>query len=70
MWYDIPYSANLDGDAVDDVQTHEFFNTITTSELRKHKVKLEVGVSLIATLLEKILFIASLKPLLWSQMIS
>jgi ATP-dependent DNA helicase PIF1 len=42
--YDSPLSRNTNGDAIDDVHTPEFFNTINTLSLPNHKLILEVGV--------------------------
>jgi len=44
MSYDSPYSKTIDGDPVNDVHTPEFLNTIVTSGLPNHKLKLKVGV--------------------------
>ena len=44
MSYDSPLSRNTNGDAIDDVHTPEFFNTINTLSLPNHKLILEVGV--------------------------
>jgi len=42
--YDSLLSRNTNGDAIDDVHTLEFFNTINTLGLPNHKLRLEVGV--------------------------
>jgi ATP-dependent DNA helicase PIF1 len=34
----------MNGDAIDDVHTYEFFSTINTLSLPNHKLRLEVGV--------------------------
>ena len=44
MSYDSSLSRNTNGDAIDDVYTPEFFNTINTLSLPNHKLILEVGV--------------------------
>lgn len=41
LWHTI-YSRNMDGDSMDDVHTFKIFNTITTSELPNHKLRLKV----------------------------
>jgi len=40
--YDTPYHKNLDGDAVDDIHTLEFLNTIVASGLSNHRIRLKV----------------------------
>jgi len=42
--YDTPLTQNVDGQTVDDVHTPEFLNTISTSGLPNHKLRLKVGV--------------------------
>jgi ATP-dependent DNA helicase PIF1 len=42
--YDTPNARNVDGDAVDDVHTPEFLNTVSASGLPNHKLRLKVGV--------------------------
>jgi len=42
--YDSPIHRNLNDDHIDDVHTPEFLNTVTTSELPNHKLRLKVGV--------------------------
>ncbi|XP_045827331.1 ATP-dependent DNA helicase PIF1-like, partial [Trifolium pratense] len=42
--YDNPLTQNVDGQTVDDVHTPEFLNTISTSGLPNHKLRLKVGV--------------------------
>jgi len=42
--YDSPLSTNPNGDAIDDVHTPEFLNTINTLGLPNHKLRLKVGV--------------------------
>ncbi|CAJ2668956.1 ATP-dependent DNA helicase PIF1-like [Trifolium pratense] len=42
--YDTPFTQNVDGQTVDDVHTPEFLNTISTSGLPNHKLRLNVGV--------------------------
>ncbi|XP_045827487.1 uncharacterized protein LOC123919580, partial [Trifolium pratense] len=42
--YDTPLTQNVDDQTVDDVHTPEFFNTISTSGLPNHKLRLKVGV--------------------------
>jgi len=42
--HDLPLSRNMDGDAIDDVHTLEFLNTINISGLSNHKLRLKVGV--------------------------
>ncbi|KEH36616.1 PIF1-like helicase [Medicago truncatula] len=41
--YDTPYHKNIDGDAVDDIHTPEFLNTIVASKLPNHRLRLKVG---------------------------
>ncbi|KEH19391.1 PIF1-like helicase [Medicago truncatula] len=41
--YDTPYHKNIDGDAVDDIHTPEFLNTIVASGLPNHRLRLKVG---------------------------
>jgi len=41
--YNTPYHKNIDGDAVDDIHTPEFLNTIVVSELPNHRLRLKVG---------------------------
>ena len=43
--YDTPLSSNMGTDAVDDVHTLEFLNTIIALGLPNHKLRLKVGVS-------------------------
>jgi ATP-dependent DNA helicase PIF1 len=43
--YDTPNARNVDGDAVDDVHTPEFLNTISVLGFINHKLRLKVGVS-------------------------
>ena len=45
--YDSPYSKNIDENSFDDIHTPEFLNTITTSGLPNHKLRLKVGVPVI-----------------------
>ena len=40
--YDTPYHKNIDGDAVDDIHTPEFLNTIIASGLPNHRLRLKV----------------------------
>jgi ATP-dependent DNA helicase PIF1 len=42
--YDTPYHKNLGGDALDDIHTPEFLNTIVASGLPNHRIRLKVGV--------------------------
>ncbi|CAJ2678422.1 unnamed protein product [Trifolium pratense] len=42
--YDTPLTQDVDGQTVDDVHTPEFLNTISTSGLPNHKLRLNVGV--------------------------
>jgi len=42
--YDSPVTLNIAGDAIDDVHTPEFLNTIVASGLPNHKLRLKVGV--------------------------
>ena len=42
--YDTPLTQIVDGQTVDDVHTPEFLNTISTSGLPNHKLRLKVGV--------------------------
>jgi len=42
--YDTPYQKNLGGDAVDDIHTPEFLNTIVAFGLPNHRIRLKVGV--------------------------
>jgi len=42
--YDSPIQCNVNGDAVDDIHTPEFLNTIVASGLPNHKLRLKVGV--------------------------
>jgi len=42
--YDTTLTHNGDCDAIDDVHTPEFFNTITASGLPHHKIRLKIGV--------------------------
>ncbi|KEH23234.1 PIF1-like helicase [Medicago truncatula] len=41
--YDTPYHKNIDGDAVDDIHTPEFLNTIVASGFPNHRLRLKVG---------------------------
>ncbi|KAK2361928.1 ATP-dependent DNA helicase PIF1 [Trifolium repens] len=43
--FDSPHSTNSNVDGIDEVHTLEFLNTITTSGLPNHVLKLKVGVS-------------------------
>ncbi|XP_045794388.1 ATP-dependent DNA helicase PIF1-like, partial [Trifolium pratense] len=54
--YDTPLAQNVDGQTVDDVHTPEFFNTISTSELPNHKLRLKfrVHVMLLKNLNQKL----------------
>jgi ATP-dependent DNA helicase PIF1 len=42
--YDTPHARNVDSDAVDDVHTLKFLNTISASDLPNHNLRLKVGV--------------------------
>jgi len=43
--YDSPVQRNVNGDAVDDIHTPKFLNTIVASGLPNHKLQLKVGLS-------------------------
>jgi len=42
--YDCPLTQNSNDDAIDDVHTPEFLNTINASGLPHHKIRLKIGV--------------------------